>query len=283
MVLLAAGCKSDKPDRRPEPPPKVRDLGSGKPATQPVQLTEGVVERFSLPLYEPLDKAWAVTVQDPIDPVMLELWRQNGMRVALLDPTQYGAFVEALPQGIGREAKRLILQSRPIPLAVSARTTRAREVELITGDDGPRDETIPAGTPQFLVSLQPAEDGRVVASVTPHVHHRRVSVVPRSPLEALYDGRAFEELTLRSVLTDGRLLVIGLEEIPERPEPAPTTQPATQPAVDPNEPLLGETQPAEARPKTRLSDLLLTAERLKRPTQMLVIVGLPTREQEAPR
>jgi hypothetical protein len=264
-ALLITGC-SDKPQREPEPAPTVRGLGSRKATTQRADPTaEGAAHCFSLPLYEPLDDAWAVTSESALDPVMTELWRQNGMRVRLLDPARYEEFQKALPRAFGAEAQRLIAGGEPIAVRVSAPTDRRLRVTLVTGDDGPRVESLSRGEPQFFVNLQDTQDGRVVAEVTPHLYQPRVTVQPRSPLESRFDGRKFSELTLRTVLTRGRLLVIGLEETPQRPR---ATQPATQPAP-------------ERRDETRLSDLFLTAQRMRRPTQVLLVIGLPASKDDA--
>ena len=55
------------------------------------------VSQMNMPLHVSTAPAWALTDAQGLDPVMVDAWRANGLRVGLLKAADYEPFLQALP------------------------------------------------------------------------------------------------------------------------------------------------------------------------------------------
>jgi hypothetical protein len=177
-----------------------------------------------------LDACWALTTTDGLPPGLVQRWRHNGLRLAILPRAQLPEFEKALPRLLN--SRKLLAPGGPsFTTAWSGPAIReAREVFLALGDDASDEpHKLDRGRLQLVARFTPSKDAAPPTfELMPHHHRPRLSIQPRPPEEELLDGRLIEELALRGVVDADRLLIISLIK-PAPPQPPSTPQQAQSP------------------------------------------------------
>ncbi len=281
LVLLTLGVSmSCQPGSRKEPLPTFRDLGSTRqreitPQTQP-QANRIRVTRIQLPAEISLDNAWALTKLPDIDAKTLELWRDNGLRVRLLDTAQTEQFSKALQPVLDSE-QLLVIASRHDLMAISPNRLRgAIHLPISDGDGKVTVAELPPGVTRFLLRIISDNDANVSVELTPQHYWPRTTLLPREPQESELDGLVFDALRIRVPLPPNQYLIVGVDPpVPTETETSsktmigvPTSQPTNHPATQP-------TELKRAR-RLRLADLLLKLDSggRRKPRQILLVFAL---------
>ena len=220
-----------------------RTSGPGPVSTRPRALAE--LTRLDLPLLGPgLDEAWRLVDESDLDAAELAAWRDNGLRVGLLDRKKWRSFVRDLPQAVNARVERFVTDDRPTLLLASRSLDEAFEVALPDCQDSPSVDPVTRGRLQLLIRLMPGKSGRRVMQLTPHHHVPKTSILPRSARDKLLEGRLYTELSLRVELPPGMLLVIRPDLPP--PDELMVLEPvASTDRTDKTEP---ESEPTQGQP-----------------------------------
>lgn len=236
LILTATGCGGTP--RPVQPEGKIQILPE-----RPSLLIEGdtpaalhaatcAVRTVTLPLNRPIETAWAELDEGVLPDLSRAVWNANGLRLGVLDAGNANAFGEALGTPDSFTNQALVAISRPTQLRESPRL-RADFVADLTRPPAPRRvETFTGGRARMLISTRPSAAG-VLLELTPQHFVPRQSLLVRTPLEKLLDGRVFEELAASVRLGPGQALVLGyslpvaLRPPPPDPDDAPDASPDT--------------------------------------------------------
>lgn len=276
-LVTATGCQ---PGSHHEPLPTFHELGSRRqrdavPQTQP-QVNRVRVTRIQLPAEISLDNAWALTKLPDVDALTLELWRDNGLQVRILDAAQTEQFSKALPSPLNTE-QSLVIASRHDLMAISS--NRLREAVHLPVHDGDGKVTkveLPPGLARFLLRIVSEENASISVELTPQHYWPQTTLLPREPQESELDGLVFEALRLRVSLHPNQYLIVGvvppmstaIETSSETTNNISTSQPTSFPATQP-------TEVKRIRP-LQLADLLLKLDSgsRRKPRQILLVFTL---------
>ena len=268
---------------------------------------------ISLPMAASLDKAWQMMATEGVAPALIEMWRANGVRLGTIEAVKGAAFMKALGPVSGVETRLIHGSPHYAPQSFSPPLRQRVGITLTETNGQVTPITLRPGRLQLLVKLDRRPDEGLNLSVVPHHHVPTRTLLPRSPLETALDGRIFEDLAATVDLHPDRLLLIGLylptpgPAIPVKSaapegesgssEAAPNAAQNTQGEARDRTPSGGsqpgstlpngadQSQPA-ARPPApgppidlpaSLGRYLLTASRLGRPIQMILVIELDRR------
>ena len=300
------GCPADPPavapPERAYTGPRVRPIRPDIGNTENVRL---FVDRLYLPLDADLADAWQHVETEGFDADVLRAWRGNGLLAGTCNPVEMGRFLENLPPRLGRRIMNLSLTTEQRPIELAPPISQSIELRWVDPDKTePRTMRLPPGRMQLLAQIERQADSAEMA-LAPHHHWVKPSLLPRTPQETAMEGYVFEELALSTTLSDDRYLLIGYiapakaPEAPQAAAPAPgggvqgDTAPSDQageavndahdspqrpaPPGDESEaprPPRDDVQPPR-QSSPRLGTLLLTAEHLGKPVQIVVIMRIP--------
>lgn len=238
-LLLSSACQSDSSSRAdsalpPRDPtlPKLSQMRSQVTPVQPppappqAQRRRATIraKRLLVPLNAPTDTAWAMTDETVLSTLMRGLWHANGLRLGVIPASDVRAFMESLPPILDIENIQIISTDDPAPLLAAPPLRRPVVVDLTVPPRSVREERIEGGRVQMLVRSMRDRRGQLYIELIPHHYKPEVSLLPRSPLEKMLDGRVFQELSVQLPVMPGQVIVLGLY----RPWPASASQPQHQ-------------------------------------------------------
>ena len=261
------------------------EIESSNPSTQPRALAE--LTRLDLPLMDQsIDEAWQLVDDSGLDPSIVAAWRANGLRVGFLQRVQWKAFVEGLPQAVNARVERFLVDGRQTMLLASQPLSQKIDITLpgLLGDT--LQQLLSHGRLQFLIRLITTTGTmEPVIEITPQHYVPQPSLEPRTEQQKLLDGHVFDRLSLQAKLSPGTLLLIG-PDLPMQSTSLPEVSEvntADAKATDDGQESEGESE-TEARPTkekkpslilpNHLGRWLLTALRVGRPVQMVVVVAV---------
>jgi hypothetical protein len=264
-------------------------MGPSEPLVSPVQspapVTAPIVAHIVCLDFPPgadLEHAWSIARTIGTVPPSAELWRANGMRVALVGMAQLNSVTAALPPHKAQQVSSLIPGPQPLPCAAGWALTQPVKLNLTLAPGRETTEAFDRGRFQFLAQFGGVPPGAAI-DLTPHLNIPSLSLVPRLPAEMQLDGRRFEELTIHAYLMPGEALMVGVDT-----EPAPAGAPAkgqagivpagpaaSQPATQPAAP------PARVIVPSRLGAALLTGPSPEYHLQVIMFLAVEPRTPPA--
>lgn len=293
MVLLLSGCAA-APTAAPEPPPArlprlsdwseaMTPQGAGELAVAKDAVIQVRVMQLDLPLKDDLEPAWTVLASqtNAIPSHLINLWRDNGLVLGVLNRATYTPFAEALPPPVSVRAVRSNTAIGAVTVKASPMLADSREFELDV--EATRSNVrLQRGQCQFILRVEPAEGGRFAVSVVPHLHYNRHRIAPLSQLDRMFEGTTFEELQATAVIEPAeQFLVIGYSRPAAPAAPQAPAAPPDPPAVVEGEesppivePLVARFKEAEPPAPTRLGRIWMTSRGTNTDLQLLFVIAV---------
>jgi hypothetical protein len=209
-----------------------------------------VITKIEVPIDADLSTTFdSTTTTQPIDPEMLEFWRVNGFKLAVLPKENVEAFSKSLPVRYASDAHMGITVSDKLcPYAVAPGITAPTPVEVVL-PTFQGSGTVPVGRFQLLMRASKVTEEGGELEVIPHLYFPKESAFPKTPEEQNLDGTIFREMDFKTHIQAGDYLLIAYDGsyrpavVEEAPVPATepqnpiatdaSTQPDTYPATEP--------------------------------------------------
>jgi len=232
------------------------------------------VDVFTFALSADLTDVWEHVSEDGLDEGRVRLWRDNGIRVGIIDADSRKPFLESLPQVVNHRAQVQTLSSKWARLIAGPPLNQPLPIVLVNTPDIQTHLQLSGGRCQMLVRMEEADEGMRKLEIAPHHHRVGPSIRVRTPEQIALEGRIFEELTLRAPLMrdEPKWLVIAWKP-PPPPQAKQTTTSRDKPIDS-----IATTQPGKpAIPKVRrLGWPMLTGWRFNKALQRMVLISLDT-------
>jgi len=246
------------------------------------------IYEFTFPINHSIESAWSHIDHEAIPRQTRQAWRDNGIRLGLLDGSNLNDFREALPQSLNARQARLFAADQPTPLQKSPPLREPVRVQMPANAGGEEDLQAEDGRIALLTRARSDGAGQRFIHLIPQHHKREVSLEPRNPLEKELDGRLFNELAVRLPAPRDKFLVLALH----RPWPEPPDERRQQDSQAKSQPPSGAQSPTDstgAQPagndgSPRIVDLdpvpphmgraLFAARRLGQPVQTLLLISV---------
>ncbi len=288
MGAALTGCGSQQTAPAQEHLPRLTELSRAQDSADSDSFDHGVVAvasvvRIWLPGHLAIEELWKDTALHVLSEAELEHWRANQLTAAVMNRVDIPAFLQKLSANYGIRQQMITLAYELSPLE-PANPRQAQQLAVV--DIQGMRETTGKGQLQFLLAADAQSGDWVKLTMLPHLHQPRVSLLPRTHVEAALDGRMYSELMLRALLTPGKVLLVAPslpaqvfddtppEEIVPAPQPvdavvagaAATSQPVEQ-VLEIPPPTTGPT-PVPAG----LGRALLTGSLGQAPLQQLLLI-----------
>lgn len=166
-----------------------------------------------------------------IDSLAASRWIDNGFGFGQIERSRLALFLANMPKSHGTNRVRHSSPINDTPAVLIERISGRQRIDFVDPDGKPAPIALTRGKMQMLVRLvanEPAEAGADADNTDPGVrlvmvpHHfkPKMTLLPRSPLEKVYDGRVFTELKLNEPAPADVAWVIWAD-LPEPPAPEP--------------------------------------------------------------
>lgn len=198
-----------------------------------------VITRVWLPSDQTINELWRTASTDSLSGAELRVWHDNQLRAAVVTRKQLQAMLKTLPGHFGVQRQLLTLTRDMAALDPASTAMAHRKVVLkLQGQSVP----FAGGRMQLLLAADPQSQGGLKLTLVPHQYRPKVTLLPRSHVQAALDGRMFPELMLRALVEPDQVLLLA-PDVPlprfddTRPTPtAPTSQPSQTASLSPSEP-----------------------------------------------
>lgn len=253
MVLAAAwlpGCESSQgmssddavqttlPEvQTPQTEEDLRWKASGVVAT-------AIITRVWLPADQTINELWRTASTDSLSGAELRVWHDNQLRAAVVSREQLREMLASLPGHFGVQRQLLTLTRDMVALDPASTAMAHRKVMLSLQG---RQVSFAGGRMQLLLGADPQSQGALKLTIVPHQYRPRVTLLPRSHLQAALDGRMFPELMLRALVRPGQVLLLA----PDVPLPqVDDTRPPPEAAGETGNPAAGQPPVSSTQPAT---------------------------------
>jgi hypothetical protein len=244
--LMLAGCAT-----KPEP----IDAGRGVVTVQPEFSEEAkremaqrsnpvrwLVRRIAVRQDTPVASAWAIADEDVLPAISRAVWNGNGLRLGRLSAGDADDFGQALGKPVELRDTQLVSFGYLDVLRQSPPLAATFAADLTVPPGPVYQETFTGGRLRLLIKSRPLGNGTARLTLTPQHYRPRVSLLPRTPVEKILDGRVYDELSVQVDVRTNQALLLGLY----RPaDPEPPTQTPTPPQVEDASTAASTTEPVE--------------------------------------
>jgi len=199
------------------------------------------VSRVVVRLDHPIEEAWAITDETILPELTRAVWNGNGLRVGLVPLSKVGSIVSVFGDTVDQRHTRVLNYDYPDVLRRSPPLAATFFADL-TLPPGPVNKyRFTRGRLCMLMASRPRGNGAADLTLTPQHYKPRASLLPRSPLKKLLDGRVFDELAVQLTVGPTEAILVGFYD-PNPPQPKapveqdPTGKPSTAPPTSPTPP-----------------------------------------------
>lgn len=179
-----------------------------------------------------LSLALNTLVDTGIDADTIARWRDNGFGFGQIDRSRLALFLANMPASRGLNRIRHSSPINDTPTVLIERISGRQRIDFVAPDGEAQELTLARGRMQMLMRLVADETDEDDAAtgvrlvMVPHHFKPKMTLLPRSPLEKVYDGRVFGELRVNEPApTDVAWIVWADLPAPPQPEPDVVARP----------------------------------------------------------
>lgn len=228
-LLLVSGCKTEPSQPTTAwPDATLRDLKSTRPATAtndngtdassnaappaptpPPRTDRLIVSRLIYHRHEPRLRIALEPLQPaPIEPGVLAVWHRNGFRISRVDRSKAMLLLANMPKALGGDSFAFRRGEQFEPLTLVGQVKGGLDVRYTDGSGDAEVVRMTGGRYQMLIRLGGQSPTAAVATVLPHRHEPKPSLLPRPPQEKMLDGQSFTAMRFEEALEEDRLWIV---------------------------------------------------------------------------